>query len=129
MARRRLRTYHAMMVMVPPPAPPPPPIIGYLRDVNGIHAALLSCIHCGVAQSMPCAEFGLPNDTPFRPLSGLGFGSANAATGPRSSECPIGEVGGPWRRLKQSICWRFLRAGFGDPNGPKPASAIPPRYP
>ena len=53
------------MVMIAPPAPPPSPTIGFLRDVSGIQAALLSCTKCGVAQSVTWDKLGLSDDTPF----------------------------------------------------------------
>ena len=53
------------MVLVPPPAPPVPPTIAFLRDSNGVQAALLSCTTCGVAQRVTWDKLGLPDDTPF----------------------------------------------------------------
>jgi hypothetical protein len=53
------------MVMIPPAAAPPLPTIAYLRDVNGVQAALLSCTRCGAAQAMTWERLGLADDAPF----------------------------------------------------------------
>jgi hypothetical protein len=51
--------------MDPKPAPLPPPTIRHLRDISRLDAVLLSCNRCAAAQSIPWADLGLPDETPF----------------------------------------------------------------
>lgn len=84
----------------------PPVTIEFLRVVNGVEAARLSCKDCKAVHVVPWKELGLPDDMPFPPAEGLwkcglcGGTHVNAApewpiASAHQQVAPIEEIGAP----------------------------------